>query len=223
MAEVADAAVVGSAIVQTIADNLTPDGNATPELVEKVLDFTRELSERRGKAPRARLPNRTPMRDDCELALRIRPTQNQSPCRKATMFPTTSGTNAPPASRCSSTVSWKKTSMSAMPAGITCGSMPAQRLELLFDDGAYTRIDLPAVTADPLKFRDSRRYTDRLKDSTGKIRANARPSSWPMARSGGQQPSVAHSISRSWVAPWVRPGWPASRRRRCRAGATRRR
>jgi tryptophan synthase alpha chain len=44
VAEVADAAVVGSAIVQTIADNLTPDGNATPELVEKVLDFTRQLS-----------------------------------------------------------------------------------------------------------------------------------------------------------------------------------
>jgi acetyl-CoA carboxylase carboxyl transferase subunit beta len=43
-----------------------------------------------------------------------------------------------------------------------------QRLELLFDDGAYTRIDLPAVTADPLKFRDSRRYTDRLKDAQAK-------------------------------------------------------
>ncbi|MBT5570240.1 MAG: acetyl-CoA carboxylase carboxyltransferase subunit beta [Alphaproteobacteria bacterium] len=45
---------------------------------------------------------------------------------------------------------------------------PRQRLELLFDDGAYTRIDLPAVTSDPLKFRDSRRYTDRLKDAQTK-------------------------------------------------------
>lgn len=44
VAEVADAAVVGSAIVQTIADNLDADGRALPGLVEKVLNFTRELS-----------------------------------------------------------------------------------------------------------------------------------------------------------------------------------
>ena len=43
-----------------------------------------------------------------------------------------------------------------------------QRLEVLFDDGAFTRVDLPAVTPDPLKFRDSRRYTDRLKDAQSK-------------------------------------------------------
>jgi len=43
-----------------------------------------------------------------------------------------------------------------------------QRLEMLFDDGAFTIVDLPAVTADPLKFRDSRRYTDRLKDAQSK-------------------------------------------------------
>jgi tryptophan synthase alpha chain len=44
VAEVADATVVGSAIVQTIADNLDADGRATPGLVEKVLEFTRDLS-----------------------------------------------------------------------------------------------------------------------------------------------------------------------------------
>lgn len=44
VAEVADAVVVGSAIVQTIADNLDSDGKATPGLVEKVLGFTRDLS-----------------------------------------------------------------------------------------------------------------------------------------------------------------------------------
>ena len=44
VAEVADATVVGSAIVQTIADNLDADGKATPGLVEKVLEFTRDLS-----------------------------------------------------------------------------------------------------------------------------------------------------------------------------------
>ncbi|MQX38009.1 acetyl-CoA carboxylase, carboxyltransferase subunit beta [Roseospira navarrensis] len=39
------------------------------------------------------------------------------------------------------------------------------RLAMLFDDGSYDRIPLPKVPADPLKFRDVKRYTDRLKDA----------------------------------------------------------
>jgi acetyl-CoA carboxylase carboxyl transferase subunit beta len=38
-----------------------------------------------------------------------------------------------------------------------------RRLEQLFDDGAFTRVELPKTLQDPLKFRDSKRYTDRLK------------------------------------------------------------
>ncbi len=41
----------------------------------------------------------------------------------------------------------------------------AQRLACLFDDGEYTRIELPEVVADPLRFRDSKRYVDRLKEA----------------------------------------------------------
>jgi acetyl-CoA carboxylase carboxyl transferase subunit beta len=40
----------------------------------------------------------------------------------------------------------------------------ALRLKIMFDDGVFTQIQLPKTTIDPLKFRDSRRYTDRLKD-----------------------------------------------------------
>jgi acetyl-CoA carboxylase carboxyl transferase subunit beta len=39
------------------------------------------------------------------------------------------------------------------------------RLKIVFDDGAFTRIELPKAIADPLRFRDRRRYADRLKDS----------------------------------------------------------
>ncbi len=39
------------------------------------------------------------------------------------------------------------------------------RLTLLFDDGDYQRIELPEPTTDPLKFRDRRRYTERLKEA----------------------------------------------------------
>jgi len=40
-----------------------------------------------------------------------------------------------------------------------------ERLAWTFDNGQYTRIDLPKVVADPLKFRDQKRYADRLKES----------------------------------------------------------
>jgi acetyl-CoA carboxylase carboxyl transferase subunit beta len=43
------------------------------------------------------------------------------------------------------------------------------RFHMLFDDGKYTDINLPqAPLTDPLKFRDSKRYTDRLKEYRGK-------------------------------------------------------
>ena len=43
-----------------------------------------------------------------------------------------------------------------------------ERLESLFDDGAYTLIELPEAVQDPLRFRDSKRYSDRLKDAASK-------------------------------------------------------
>lgn len=38
------------------------------------------------------------------------------------------------------------------------------RLKNFFDDGAFTETELPEVAQDPLKFRDTKRYTDRLKE-----------------------------------------------------------
>lgn len=43
--------------------------------------------------------------------------------------------------------------------------IPAKaRLDALFDEGAYEEIATPEVPLDPLKFRDVKRYTDRLKE-----------------------------------------------------------
>lgn len=39
------------------------------------------------------------------------------------------------------------------------------RLAHLFDGGLYERVSVPGVPQDPLKFRDGRRYTDRIKDA----------------------------------------------------------
>ncbi len=43
-----------------------------------------------------------------------------------------------------------------------------RRLEMLLDDGAYDRVELPKPLSDPLKFRDNKRYTDRLRDAQNK-------------------------------------------------------
>lgn len=42
------------------------------------------------------------------------------------------------------------------------------RLELLFDNGQYQTVKVPDVMADPLKFRDKKKYVDRLKDTQAK-------------------------------------------------------
>jgi acetyl-CoA carboxylase carboxyl transferase subunit beta len=42
------------------------------------------------------------------------------------------------------------------------------RLRALFDEGEFEEIPVREVAADPLKFRDERRYADRLKDARGK-------------------------------------------------------
>ena len=44
----------------------------------------------------------------------------------------------------------------------------AERLTWTFDADAFTRIELPKVAPDPLRFRDSKRYPDRLKDARDK-------------------------------------------------------
>jgi acetyl-CoA carboxylase carboxyl transferase subunit beta len=46
-----------------------------------------------------------------------------------------------------------------------------ERLKMLFDDGNYTSLELPSALADPLKFRDDKKYTDRLKEARNKTGA----------------------------------------------------
>ena len=41
----------------------------------------------------------------------------------------------------------------------------ADRLASFFDDGKYDLVPLPSVAQDPLKFRDQKRYVDRLKEA----------------------------------------------------------
>ena len=45
---------------------------------------------------------------------------------------------------------------------------PAQRFAMTFDGGKYQELPAPTVPADPLRFRDERRYGDRMKDARAK-------------------------------------------------------
>jgi acetyl-CoA carboxylase carboxyl transferase subunit beta len=44
-----------------------------------------------------------------------------------------------------------------------------QRLAMMFDDGRYTTIELPKTVTDPLKFRDRKRYAERLKEAQARV------------------------------------------------------
>ena len=43
-----------------------------------------------------------------------------------------------------------------------------ERLDWTFDEGKYTRIELPRAPQDPLRFRDQKRYADRLREAREK-------------------------------------------------------
>src|SRR5579871_1485905 len=45
---------------------------------------------------------------------------------------------------------------------------PAQRFAMTFDGGKCQELPAPGVPADPLRFRDERRYSDRMKDARAK-------------------------------------------------------
>jgi acetyl-CoA carboxylase carboxyl transferase subunit beta len=49
---------------------------------------------------------------------------------------------------------------------------PAQRMKSLFDEGKYETIELPKTPVDPLKFRDQKKYTDRLREAQAKTGAS---------------------------------------------------
>lgn len=42
------------------------------------------------------------------------------------------------------------------------------RLKMLFDEGAYETVKMPKAVADPLKFKDMKRYADRIKEARNK-------------------------------------------------------
>lgn len=54
----------------------------------------------------------------------------------------------------------------------TCGNhaplSPANRFRMTLDEGNYELVELDSINEDPLKFKDTRRYSDRLRDTRAK-------------------------------------------------------
>ncbi len=67
----------------------------------------------------------------------------------------------------------------------------AARFALLFDDGGFERVELPRVPADPLRFRDRKRYTDRLREAQAVHGALSDAIALAKGRIGGQPAIVA--------------------------------
>ena len=59
-------------------------------------------------------------------------------------------------------------SMWVTPSGAHMRISPEQRFKYMFDGGQWTEIPMPPVMKDPLKFKDDKRYTDRLRAAKAK-------------------------------------------------------
>ena len=60
------------------------------------------------------------------------------------------------------------------------------RFKMLFDDGLFEKIEVPKVPPDPLRFRDRKRYTERLREGQAALGAGSDAVAIAQGRIGGQ-------------------------------------
>src|SRR5438046_2568370 len=60
------------------------------------------------------------------------------------------------------------------------------RFKMLFDDGAFEKIEAPKVPSDPLRFRDRKRYTERLREGQAALGPGSDAVAIAQGRIGGQ-------------------------------------
>jgi acetyl-CoA carboxylase carboxyl transferase subunit beta len=65
------------------------------------------------------------------------------------------------------------------------------RFKLLFDGGTFEPVEVPKVTADPLRFRDRKRYTERLRESQAALGPGSEAAAVAEGRIGGIAAIVA--------------------------------
>src|SRR5947199_244759 len=60
------------------------------------------------------------------------------------------------------------------------------RFKMLFDDGVFEKVEAPKVQPDPLRFRDRKRYTERLREGQAALGAGSDAVAIAQGRIGGQ-------------------------------------
>ncbi len=65
------------------------------------------------------------------------------------------------------------------------------RFTMLFDDGVFEKLELPKVAVDPLRFRDRKRYTERLREGQAALGAGSDAVALAEGRIGGIAAVVA--------------------------------
>src|SRR5437773_7226034 len=65
------------------------------------------------------------------------------------------------------------------------------RFKILFDDGAFEKIEAPKVPSDPLRFRDRKRYTERLREGQAALGGGSDAVALAEGRIGGNAAVVA--------------------------------
>ncbi|MGY2931422.1 hypothetical protein ACVWZ6_001024 [Bradyrhizobium sp. GM6.1] len=82
------------------------------------------------------------------------------------------------------------------------------RLKSIFDNETWYDVALPDVTPDPLKFRDEKKYVDRIKDARARTNLNDAIKVGYGKRSKVPPSSSRCRISTSWAA---RSAWPRAK------------
>src|SRR5438876_10338433 len=62
---------------------------------------------------------------------------------------------------------------------------------MLFDEGVFEKLELPKVAADPLRFRDRKRYTERLREGQAALGTGSDAVALAEGRIGGVAAIVA--------------------------------
>src|SRR5438132_10147770 len=65
------------------------------------------------------------------------------------------------------------------------------RFRMLFDNAVFQKLELPKVAADPLRFRDRKRYTERLREGQAALGAGSEALALAAGRIGGIAAVVA--------------------------------
>ena len=164
-----DAVVVGSALTRRIGETLDPHGLATAGTAPSLLELVSVLA-RGSPLPQDWRPPEEGSRD--ELDQEFRPPENPLlPRRQARA----AGQYVGQVPETGEMVFYRdlEANQFVIPnSGHHMRMSPDVRLNVMFDGGEFEEITLPEVTQDPLRFRDERRYADRLKEARTKTERN---------------------------------------------------